>query len=60
MIVQWTVVGAWMPVTVAVVSQPVAFVVSVVPVVLSQLIVPDVTLEPPSRKLTWMSESGGR
>jgi hypothetical protein len=33
--------------------------VVVVPVVLSQLIVALVSPDPPSRKLTWMSESGG-
>jgi hypothetical protein len=41
------------------VSQPVAGVMLVVPVVVSQLIVALVSPDPPSRKLTWMSESGG-
>src|SRR5262249_1022073 len=57
---QWTVVRP-LPspfVTVSEVSQPVAGVVDEVPVVLSQLIVADVAPDPPSRKLTWKSESG--
>ena len=58
-IVQWTVVGASTPVTVREVSQPVAGVSLPVPVVLSQVIVADVSPEPPSRKFTWMSDSGG-
>ena len=57
-IVQWTVVGAWMPVTVSVSSHPVVSPVSEVPVVLSQEIVADVAPEPPSRKRTWMSDFG--
>ena len=47
-----------MPVTVVVSSQPVVPVVLVVPVELSQLIVADVTPEPPSRNRTWMSAVG--
>ena len=57
--VQWTVVGASIPVTVRDVSQPLAAVLSPVPVVLSQVIVADVSPEPPSRKFTWMSDNGG-
>ncbi len=56
--VQVTVVGACTPVTVREVSQPVAGVLSPVPVVLSQVIVPLVSPEPPSRKFTWMSAVG--
>ena len=57
-IVQVIVVGALMPVTVLLVSQPEATVLLPVPVALSQLIVADVVPEPPSRKLTWMSDVG--
>jgi hypothetical protein len=46
-------------VTVREVSQPDVGVLSPVPVVLSQVIVADVSPEPPSRKFTWMSDSGG-
>src|SRR5437879_1871278 len=50
------------PVTVWVLSQPVVFVLSEVPVALLQVIpaAPSfVSVDPPSRKRTWMSESGG-
>jgi hypothetical protein len=57
--VQVTVVEPSMPVSVSVVSQLFSVEVSWVPVVLSQEIVALVSPEPPSRKLTWMSESGG-
>src|SRR5437879_4967100 len=57
-IVHVTTVGAATFVTVRDVSHPVAAVLSPVPVVLSQLMVADVSVDPPSRKLTWMSESG--
>ena len=58
-IVQWTVVGAFTPLTVSVLSHPVAVVALDVPLALSQVIdVADVTPEPPSLKLTWMFDSG--
>src|SRR5262249_13315019 len=51
-------VGTFTPVTVVEVSQPVAGELDVVPVALLQVIVADVAPEPPSRKFTWMSDSG--
>src|SRR5437879_1760 len=56
--VQWMTAGET-PVTLFDVSQPVAGVVEPVPSALSQVIVALVSPDPPSRKLTWISESGG-